>query len=439
MYVNQAKEIFNAATKAVQPESLLPVYFFRDNGVLHIADQKININGIRKFILIAVGKAAPGMAKIIETQIGDMISMGYCITKYQHAIPLKYCSTIEAAHPAPDANSIRAGKTILKAVGKLTEDDIVLLLLSGGGSSLLADIPEGCSLHETRELYTLLVNSGATIHEINIVRKHLSRIKGGQLAKAASPAKVFSLIISDVIGDEPGTIASGPTVADKSTFDETYNILKKYNIWDKIAHCIKEYIERGIKNEIEETPKPGSPFFQNTFTYIIGNNTLALETAKRVAEQMGYSAYILNNQLTGNTEKEARKFIQYLLSYKGKVPACILLGGETTLEVTNKGKGGRNQHFVLCAMDELQKEKRDSIRNSITLLSAGTDGTDGPTDAAGAVLSSDVLFSGFIDEKTTEQYLTAFDSYTYFLKKGGLLKTGPTQTNVMDIVIALIN
>lgn len=439
MYTNQAIEIFYAATKAVQPQSLLPKYFSRDKDVLHIADQEIKVNEKRKVILIAVGKAASGMAAIIENQIGDMISKGYCITKHQHAVPLKYCSTIEAAHPAPDANSIRAGEIILQVVRNLTVDDIVILLLSGGGSSLLADIPEACSLQEINSLYTSLVNSGASIHEINIVRKHLSLIKGGQLAKAANPAKIFTLIISDVIGDEPGSIASGPTVPDPSTFDEAYTILKKYKIWEIIAESIKIYITRGLKKEIEETPKPGSPYFKETYTYIIGNNTFALETAKNVAEQFGYSVYILNDQLTGHTEKEARKFIQYLISYTGKLPACILLGGETTLKVTRNGKGGRNQHFVLCALKELQKEKENAKTNCITILSAGTDGTDGPTDAAGAVFSHDPVSSGLIDEQLIERYLTAFDSYNYFLKNGGLIKTGPTQTNVMDIVIALLH
>lgn len=439
MYKKQAYEIFFSATRAVQPQLLLPEYIYTQNGFLHLADQVFKIRDINKFIVIAAGKAAPGMAIVTEKQVGILISEGYCITKYGHSLPLKFLYTIEAAHPVPDHNSIKAGEIVLQAVSSLTVDDIVLVLLSGGASSLLADIPEGSTLEETKTIFTMLVNSGASIHEINIVRKHLSKIKGGQLAKAVYPAKLFTLIISDVVGDDLESIASGPTVSDSSTFDDAYRILQKYNIWTSTAETVRRYILRGVNQTIEDTPKPGAHFFNNTITKIIGSNILALNTAKQKAEQLGYHSFIWTDKLTGNADSEARKFVHFLQHYTGKKPACILMGGETTLKVSGPGKGGRNQHFVLSALNELLKNSLPGTDHDITILSAGTDGTDGPTDAAGALFNNKSLSTSPGMSEMIQEHLDRFDSYTYFDTMGGLVVTGPTQTNVMDVVVALIH
>jgi len=439
MYIKQAKEIFYAAINAVQPQLLLPDHVYVHEEMLHIAGQKINVSSINNLIVIAAGKAAPAMAKETEKQLGSLITKGICITKYEHAVPLDEFQTVEAAHPVPDKNSILAGKLVLQAVQNVSVNDIVLILLSGGASSLLADIPEGCKLEDIQQLSDLLVNSGASIEQINIVRKHVSSIKGGQLAKAAYPATVFTLIISDVPGDDPCSIASGPTVPDRSTFEEAYHVLVKYDIWNQVSESVRQYLEKGLNAEIEETPKPGSLFFINTFSEIIGNNKLALEAAKMSASQAGYHVVILNNVLSGDTEMEARQFVQYLLDYDGNLPACIIMGGETTLKVTGNGKGGRNQHFALCSLYELLQKSKTKYDRNITILSAGTDGTDGPTDAAGAVIDAEMIKAGMINKVRLNKHLADFDAHSFFDKVGGLIITGPTQTNVMDMVVGLIN
>ncbi|MFZ1328871.1 MAG: glycerate kinase [Chitinophagaceae bacterium] len=439
MFTKQAYEIFVAAVDTAQPEDLLRKNVSIKHGVLHIAGQQNDIATLNRFLVFAIGKAAPAMAKAVEKQAGEIISEGYCVTKYKHAIPLTHFQIIEAAHPVPDENSVKAGEIILNRLQQLTEADIVLFLISGGASSLLADVPEGCTLEEIQKTSALLINSGATINEINTVRKHLSFLKGGQLAKAAYPAKIVSLIISDVTGDDISSIASGPTVPDSSTFKDAFQILKKYNIWVQTAESVKNHITRGLNNEIDETPKPGSLIFKNTVAKIIANNQLALEAAFQKAVKLGYHSLILNDTLTGNTEKKAREFIHYVLQYKGDLPACILMGGETTLNVSGIGKGGRNQHFVLSALHEWQQCNLSGTVRDITILSAGTDGTDGPTDAAGAAFNTKSIPAILLNDKITAASLAQFDSYNYFTKYGGLIVTGPTQTNVMDIVIALIH
>lgn len=438
MYIKQAQEIFSSAINAVQPHVLLPYHVYIDKEILHIAGEKINISSISNVVVIAAGKAAPAMAKVAEEQLKNLITKGICITKYGHSIPLCKFQTTEAAHPVPDNNSILAGRIVMEAVKHLSANDIVLVLLSGGTSSLVADMPGGITLEEMQLVFKLLVNSGASIQEINIVRKHLSKIKGGQLAKSAYPAKVFTLVISDVVDDDLSSIASGSTVPDSSTFEDAYNILIGYNIWIQISESVKTYIVKGLKNEIDETPKPGSVYFKNTFSKIIGNNLAALEAAKIKATQLRYNTVFFEEKMTGNTEREARQFVRYLLDYPGILPACILMGGETTLKVTGSGKGGRNQHFALCALNELFNKNKIQQKRKIVILSGGTDGTDGPTDAAGAVIDPEMYKPGSIHKEILKEHLAHFDAYTFFAKSGGLVKTGPTQTNVMDIVIGLI-
>ncbi|HNR17811.1 MAG TPA: DUF4147 domain-containing protein [Chitinophagaceae bacterium] len=439
MFHQAAYEIFEAGVNAVQPRVLLPKHLYIEEGYLFLGEKKYRIEEINNLIVIAAGKAAAAMSKITEEQVGKLISYAICITKYNHSVPLAIFNTIEAAHPIPDINSVKAGEIVLEKLRNLKKKDIILLLLSGGASSLLADIPRDITLQEMHHLSELLIKSKAGINEINTVRKHLSCIKGGNLAKTAFPSSIVTLIISDVVGDDPGTIASGPTAPDTTTFEDARNVLIKYGIWDLVAPSIKQHIQKGLSGDIEETPKQSSHIFERSYIKVIGSNLISLEAAKLKAEQSGFYTKILTGNLSGDTENEAGKFIRCLLEYKGNKPACILMGGETTLQVAGHGKGGRNQHFVLYAMNQLLKMKPNEISNQITVLSAGTDGTDGPTDAAGAVFSSSELSSGLVDFEETEKFLLSFDSYNFFLHHGGLIKTGPTQTNVMDIIIGLIH
>lgn len=426
-------KIYTAALQAVQPMHLIRQVLFLDEKNLYIAGHIIPREKISRLIIVAAGKAAYAMAKEAELQLGDLISDGICITKYGHSEKLNTIKIIESAHPVPDENSVIAGQKTLALINRLTLDDLVIVLLSGGASSLLADVPAGATLEETQSLFGQLVNSGASIHQINIIRKHISGIKGGQLAKAAYPAKIFTLIISDVPGDDLSSIASGPTVPDPSTFEQAHEILAGYDIWDQTAAPIREYINLGLKKQIAETPKQDDPIFETARSTIIGSIHIALQAAKKTASAMGFRAEIIDPYLTGSTNLEARKLVNQLFTFKEKEPVCLLWGGETTLKVTGGGKGGRNQHFALCALDEIRK-KNIQGNHDIILLCAGTDGTDGPTDAAGAVFHSGIL----VDEASLEYALVNFDSYPFFEKLDCLIKTGPTQTNVMDLVIVLL-
>ncbi len=425
--------IYTAAIQSVHPLHLIRKKLFLDGNNLFIADDIIRLEKINRLLLVAAGKAAFAMAKQAELQLGKLISRGICITKYGHSGKLTRSRIIEAAHPVPDKNSILAGQETLAILDQLTPDDLVIVLLSGGASSLLADIPDGSTLEETQSLFSQLVNSGASIHEINIIRKHISRIKGGQLTKAAYPAKIVTLAISDVPGDDLSSIASGPTVPDPSTFEDAHQILSRYGLWHKIAQPIQAYIKLGLEKHIDETPGPGDIIFKKAIATIIGSIHIALQAAKEKAEALGYLTQIINPNLTGNTEEEARQLVNQIFTTSVNEPVCLLWGGETTLKITGGGKGGRNQHFALCALKEIVKNN-NQFDYDIILLSAGTDGTDGPTDAAGAVIDSDMM----VDEASLENAVLNFDSYPFFDKLGCLVKTGPTQTNVMDLVIVLL-
>jgi glycerate 2-kinase len=309
----------------------------------------------------------------------------------------------------------------------------VLVLLSGGASSLLADVPGGCTLAEVQTVFDLLLKSGAKIQEMNTVRKHLSYIKGGQLAKIAQPAKVYTLVLSDVTGDDISTIASGPTVPDNTSFEDVYQILLRYHLWDRSPSSVKTFIERGIQKEIPDTPAEDAAFFKNTVTKIIGNNSLALEAAAAHAASLGYHPVIDNYSVQEEASVFARSIMEQCEKYKALKPVCIVSGGETTVQVHGAGKGGRNQHLALLTLHELLK--RPDVSYHVTALCAGTDGTDGNTEVAGAMVNA----ADTADIALLESCLSDFNSYHYFRQTKGHIYTGPTQTNVMDIMILLID
>jgi glycerate 2-kinase len=315
----------------------------------------------------------------------------------------------------------------------------VIFLVSGGASALMADAPDGMTHESLQDLVRLLLASGANIDEINCIRKHLSFIKGGQLAKKIFPANLVSLVLSDVNGDNLSVIASGPTVADPSTFSDAIEILKRYRLIDDVSPAIRKYLEGGVAGLVPETPKAGDPIFAKTYNSLIGTNSISLQAASKAAIQKGYHPIIINTILEGEAEQQAAKFVDTCLLYQGPKPACLLMGGETTVTIRGKGLGGRNQHFALAALCELIK--RDINRDQVpVILSGGTDGTDGPTDAAGAIIDAGHLniLKAAGDEDMANEFLHANDAYHFFEKYGGLIKTGPTQTNVMDLIIGLV-
>lgn len=430
-------KIFIDAVRSAHSQNLIPKYIQSDEGSITIAGKSIQKKSIGKLIVIACGKASAAMAHETVDILGDITRDGVCVTKYGHALPLKKIEIIEAAHPYPDQRSIKAGSIILDKISSLGENDFVLLLLSGGASSLMADAPDGCTIEDIQQLNKLLVNSGATINEINIVRKHVSKLKGGHLSKLIYPAAVFSLIISDVPGNNLEDIASGLTVADPSTYENAFLILQKYSLISTIPISVFQHLNRGRKGLIEETPKPGSKYFSKTFNTIIASNQTALDAAAVSAKKAGFQVIQITEFLQGDTMQTARQISDFLLEYNGNFPVCFLWGGETTIRVSGKGFGGRNQHLALCILHEL-KEKWNRTE-SFTILCAGTDGTDGPTDAAGAIINSEMLEQKDFTNESIESCLNEFNSYTFFKRHGGLIFTGPTQTNVMDVMIAILD
>jgi hydroxypyruvate reductase len=321
---------------------------------------------------------------------------------------------------------------MMQLLASVTEKDLVLFLLSGGASALLADYPPGSSLADVQAVFDLLLKSGATIHEMNTVRKHISVIKGGQLALQVYPATLCTLILSDVVGDDLDVIGSGPTVPDRSTFADTQAVLEKYRLSQQIPLAIRQYLQKGINGQIADTPKPGHPGFNTTHNYLVGSNSIALEAAAQYAEAQGYHTTLLSSTVTGNAHTLAQALAQQAIRWAGPRPACLLMGGESTVIVTGQGLGGRNQQLALAAGITLQSHPH------ITILSAGTDGTDGPTDAAGAVVNATIMKRAAALGLNPVTYLENNDAYHFFERTGGLIKTGPTQTNVMDVMMAII-
>ncbi|MFT3705868.1 MAG: DUF4147 domain-containing protein [Agriterribacter sp.] len=436
MCTQDAISIFLAGVEAVKPSHFIPQYIQLKKNVLTVDFQNITLSEHDKVYIAAVGKAAAAMALETEKIIADRIASGIVVTKYHHALPLTFCSTIEAGHPVPDASSIEGGKAIIELFKKTSKDDIIIMLISGGASALLADHPPGCTLQQLQQTVQLLLDCGAPIDEMNSVRKHLSLIKGGQLMQYTS-AKVLSLILSDVPGDDLSVIASGLTVADDSSFEDAWNIITKYQLEEKLPAAVSDWLKKGLRKEITDTPKRGNLAFENVHNTIVANNAIALSAAAQKAAALGYHTVIISSMLSGEASIQATHFTQELKKIKSSQPACLLWGGETTVTIKGNGKGGRNQEFALAALCQM---KTDAWFNSnpCIVMSGGTDGTDGPTDAAGAIADAAILEATTVQALDPTIYLNNNDAYHFFEKTKGLVITGPTQTNVMDIVIGLI-
>ncbi len=434
-----AIKIFKAAVAAVHPEKLVPAHLFIQNDSLYIFDQQFLLNALPDIYVIGAGKASAAMAKVVEDILGSLITEGIVIAKNHHALPLKKIVCIEAAHPVPDEQGLTATVATVQLLKQVKENDIVICLISGGASSLWIDAPPGVSLTDMQQTFELLLKSGASIDEVNAIRKHLSSIKGGQLLRYAPKARWFSLIISDVPGDDLSVIASGPTVPDHSTFEDVNALLKRYNLRSQLPLSILQHFENAHKGLTLETPKSGDPIFKQVVNTIIGSNAVALQAAAAKAKQLGYHIASVNPGLTGDAATVGRELIHTAKKYSGSKPACFLSGGETTVTVTGKGKGGRNQHLVLSALLELEAMADQKFSNTITFLSAGTDGTDGPTDAAGAVADGETLSRVYEKQLDAQHYFDHNDAYHFFEQTRSLIITGATQTNVMDLVVVIVD
>ncbi|SHN01649.1 glycerate kinase [Chitinophaga sp. CF418] len=433
MMREHAISIFSAAVDAVQPSHLMQQHVQLPDGTLTVCGKTFSLPAGRPVWVFGAGKAAAAMAQALEPILSPVPVQGIVITKYEHALPLQHIRVAEAGHPLPDESGVQATAQMIARLKAVQPGDVVLFLLSGGASALLADYPEGASLTQVQQVFELLLKSGADIHEMNVVRKHLSSVKGGQLALLANTHAWCSLILSDVVGDDLSIIGSGPTVPDPSTFSDAVAILDKYSLTAKLPAAIHDHLQRGCAGDIRETPKPGHQGLHAVNNFLIGSNAIALEAAKQKAIALGYSTQVLTSAATGQAASIAAELVAAARDWKGRRPACILMGGESTVTVTGHGLGGRNQHLALAAGQLLAAEP------GITILSAGTDGTDGPTDAAGAVTDSELMLSAAAKGLDAAHYLEQHDAYHFFEKAGGLIKTGPTQTNVMDIMLAIIS
>ena len=432
------KEIFTAGLNAVAPDEAVRKVCHFENGILTVDQQTYDLNKFTTILVVGAGKGSALMAKAIEFILGDRITAGCISVKYGYVANLKKIELREAGHPLPDRNGLVNAEKIFNLVSSADANTLVFCLISGGGSALLPLPANGIPLEDKQKTTELLLASGATIHEINTLRKHLSAIKGGQLAKAAYPATVISLVLSDVIGDDLESIASGPCVADSTKYADCRMILKKYAIESKVPQSILQHIISGINGINAETPKPGEAYLLNTQNTIVANNRIALLQAKKAAERLGYDVVVLPYPLEGEASVVAVDYIVYIKEIQLKrspqgSSICLLSGGETTVTLGGSGKGGRNQEFALAAALQLKGTK------DITLLSAGTDGTDGPTDAAGAFVDETSILRAQSLGLNPQGYLDNNDSYTFFNTLGDLYKIGPTNTNVMDLQIALIS
>ncbi len=442
-------EIFYTAIKAVDPYISMKSYTGKIASIYK--------NGkFRELIVICFGKASYSMFLAIIEDLGNLINKCIVITKYGHVgTREKEISGLmkpgtfilyEAGHPVPDENGLEGTEKIIELLKNADKTTLVVCAISGGGSALLVSPYNGISLKEKQTITELLLKSGAEIYELNAVRKHISKVKGGRLAEIAYPAKILSFILSDVIGDRLDVIASGPTSPDETTFNDAMHILKKYNLINKVPGNVLKVLSEGVKGLIPETPKERNKIFSNVENIIIGSNKIAIEAAKQKAEKLGYKTKIITDEMKGEAREAgkwlASKIKEYARPEKsteidkysktGKESLCFISGGETTVTVKGNGKGGRNMELALAFAIEIEN------LDGITFLSAGTDGTDGPTDAAGAIVNSNTVKKAKILGLNPVEYLNNNDSYNFFKKTGDLFITGPTGTNVMDIQIIIV-
>jgi hydroxypyruvate reductase len=429
--------IFHAALQAVDPGEAIRTHVRRDGDRLWVSGREYDLGRYTALSLVGMGKAGAAMAAALEALLGERVRGGHVIVKYGHGAPLRRVTLHEAAHPIPDEAGVRATRALIDFVSGRGPDELIICLISGGGSALSPAPSDGITLAEKQEVTRMLLGCGASIHEINALRKHISQLKGGQLARLACPATLITLVLSDVVGDSLDVIASGPTVPDTSTFADCLEILQRYDLREQVPAAIRRRLEAGVAGSIPETPKPTDPAFERTQTVIVGRNLQALEAASRCATALGYRALILSSAIEGETREVAKVHAGIAKEVVASghpiaAPACILSGGETTVTLRGQGTGGRNQEFVLAMALEI----RDLP--GIAVLSGGTDGTDGPTDATGAVAEGTTCARA---EQLGMQPRTALlnnDAYPFFNRLGDLLRTGPTQTNVMDVRIMLM-
>lgn len=433
----RAKAIFRAALQAADPARAIRRHVKRKDEVLIAGRRRYRLERYRRILVVGAGKAGAVMAATLERLLGRRLAGGCVNVKYAHLAKLCRMELHECGHPVPDEAGVAGARRIAAIAADAGEQDLLLCVISGGASALMPLPARPVTLEEKQETTRLLLESGASIHEINAVRKHISGIKGGQLARLAYPATVVSLLLSDVIGDDLDVIGSGPTAADRSTFAQAEQVLKKYGILEAAPAAVRKRLALGVRGGIPETPKPEAPELKKTQNLVVGSNLLAVNAAAAKAREFGFRTMVLSTFVEGETRDVARVHAaiakEILASGRPlKPPACVISGGETTVAIRGHGLGGRNQEFTLAAAMDI-----DRLPGTV-ILSGGTDGTDGPTDAAGAIADGRTISRAARRGLDAGAYLANNDAYHFFEPLGDLLKTGPTRTNVMDVHILLV-
>jgi glycerate 2-kinase len=424
-----AAAIWQAALAAGDVQPLVRRALRLEGSTLVAGSHTWDLGRRRRLVVLGCGKAGAAMARAVEEVLGDRITEGFVVTKDGYTMPSRRIRLAEAGHPVPDARGQQAANRLLEIAGGAGAEDLVVVLISGGGSALTPAPAPPITLSEKQATTRLLLAAGVTITELNAVRKHLSLLKGGQLARAAMPAAMLTLVLSDVIGDPLDVIASGPTAPDSSTFADALAVLTRRGVRDRAPASVLARLEAGRRGEVQETPKPGDPLFEHVTNLVIGNNTLVVEAAAARARQLGYAPHILTCALEGEAQQVARDLVERARELRP--PACLIAGGETTVTVRGGGRGGRCQELALAAALALRRGE------GLVVLAAGTDGTDGPTDAAGAVVDTTTVARGRSQGRDPRRTLEDNDAYTYLGAIGDLLVTGPTNTNLLDLYLVL--
>lgn len=434
------KEIREAALRAVDPAAAVRRHLQIIEGELHVAGESWSLAALERIWLLSAGKAAAPMAAAAGELLEPYLKAGLVVTKYAHAtgatLPARV-QVIEAGHPVPDEAGHRGAAAMLELLAESASRDLVLVLLSGGGSALLPLPVPGVTLPELQATTELLLRSGATIAELNAVRKHLSRLKGGQLARAAAPAPLVALILSDVVGDPLDVIASGPTVPDPTTYADAWAVLGRYDLRSEVPATVSAHLRAGLAGERPETPKPGAALFEQVHNQLIGSNRQAALAAVETARRLGYPTLLLTTFMEGEAREVARVAAALAKGLRRhgdplKPPACLVWGGETTVTVRGAGKGGRNQELALAAAQALAGWEE------IAIMALATDGTDGPTDAAGAVIDGSTVRRARELGLKPQAALDQNDAYPLLAATGDLLRLGPTGTNVNDLLVILV-
>jgi hydroxypyruvate reductase len=433
----QIVTVLQAALAAVDPAQAVLRQLRREGEELVVGERRYDLRRFAHVYVVGAGKAGAPMVQAVEEVLGERITAGAVNVKYGYASPTRWVRLHEAGHPIPDEAGVAGAQEIAALLSEAGENDLVLCLVSGGGSALMTLPVEGITLAEMKALTDALLRRGANINEINTIRKHVERMKGGQLARLAQPATVISLMLSDVVGNPLDVIASGPTVPDTSTFADAYALLQRYELVGQVPAAITERLRRGALGEIADTPKPGDPLFARAHNVIVASNNIAAQAAQRAAEGLGFHTLLLSTYIEG----EAREVAKVLAGVAKEIlasgqplprPACVVVGGETTVTIKGQGKGGRNQEMALMAAIQLQGLA------DVAIVCLATDGSDGPTDASGALADGHTVARAAAQGLNAWSHLANNDSYPFFAALDDLLLTGPTNTNVNDLAFVWV-